>query len=105
MKIIKMSDIDHVIVKEPSIKLCQEATDSYAEENGYNRTRVFYVGDEDEFYKIVWWKNLSYFHYRGIMIPFHWMTVTSSWPNDHEMDLQLFYGQSQNTPTAVIKLR
>ena len=92
MEVITLEQIDKIL-EYPTIKNIAKVGDEY-----FKRWRHFTVGEHQ--YRIEWWKNVSYIHCPGnVIVPFHRMRVTNTWPNHSKMNLQFEYG---NTDTCCI---
>ncbi len=58
----------------------------------FNRVIEFRIKGVDGKYKITWWKNVSYLTTPNkAYIPFHYFSISSTWPNRAKLNLQFSY--------------
>ena len=65
----------------------------------FNRVREFIV--KEQLYKIEWWVNLSYLTHGALMVPFHTVKISGTWPNHFKTNLQFYY---YNNACAILPL-
>ena len=81
-----------------TIKLL-ESTDNNNEAYEFNRYRHFEVNNIK--YSIEWYVNICYLHHKDMLIPFHNVKLSNTWPRRSKMNLQFYYN---NEVCCILKI-
>ncbi len=85
MNSINIDRLDAVLKHK---NICGPWRDAVGDER-FERVRLFRIGEQE--FKIRWFVNISYLTCGGLMVPFHTVEQSGTWPNNKKLNLQFSY--------------